>query len=133
MVVSLTTLLKYHVLKEDIQNVNRNLGVRVSGTKAELIEILLVETDRSPKGTLRLFTKPILQDICRKLDLSRSGTKEQIIARIIDSNEYSGHKTVPDRIRMLKSRENIPHNEEAMIGNSGKAIAPKIRLIPRDK
>ncbi|NLI73218.1 MAG: hypothetical protein GX369_00380, partial [Euryarchaeota archaeon] len=67
MVVSLTTLLKYHVLKEDIQNVNRNLGVRVSGTKAELIEILLVETDRSPKGTLRLFTKPILQDICRKL------------------------------------------------------------------
>ena len=44
---------------------NRGLGIRASGTKAELIKALLSETDRSPKGTLRLFSKPVLQEVCR--------------------------------------------------------------------
>jgi len=135
--VSLTSLLEKHILKERIIEVNRGLGIRVSGTKAELIKDLLAETDRSPKGTLRLFNKPVLQDVCRKLGVSPSGTKEQIIARIIAAEQRPA-SNASKKVKGLKPRkekaETAPVTEapakEAPAEDAKKSIL-KVRLIPK--
>jgi len=130
--VSLTSLLEKHILKERIIEVNRGLGIRVSGTKD-----LLAETDRSPKGTLRLFNKPVLQDVCRKLGVSPSGTKEQIIARIIAAEQRPA-SNASKKVKGLKPRkekaETAPVTEapakEAPAEDAKKSIL-KVRLIPK--
>ncbi|KQM12279.1 hypothetical protein AOA80_03160 [Methanomassiliicoccales archaeon RumEn M1] len=136
--VSLTSLLEKHILKEDIQDVNRGLGIRVSGTKDELIKALLSETDRSPKGTLRLFSKPILQDVCRKLGVSPSGTKEQIIARLVAaeqrpasnaSRKAKGPRPKKERAEAAPVTE-APVKEE-LPAEDGKKSILKVRLIPK--
>ena len=124
--VSLTSLLEKHILKDDIVDVNRGLGIRVSGTKAELIKALLAETDRSPKGTLRLFSKPVLQDVCRKLGLSPSGTKEQIITRLVAAEQRPASNPAPK-----KAKKAQPRNEGAGEGPESSGAVPRIRLIPK--
>jgi hypothetical protein len=139
--VSLTSLLEKHILKERIIEVNRGLGIRVSGTKAELIKDLLAETDRSPKGTLRLFNKPVLQDVCRKLGVSPSGTKEQIIARIIAAEQRPASMAAPKGTRKAEPKKAEPVKTEPGNDVAKKSEEPaedgkkrsilKVRLIPQ--
>jgi hypothetical protein len=123
--VSLTSLLEKSILKEDIIEVNRGLGIRASGTKAELIKSLLSETDRSPKGTLRLFSKPILQEACRKLGVSPSGTKEQLIARLTAVEQRPAKKAAA-----TKKAVDEPKKEAPAEGPKKGSIL-KVRLIPK--
>lgn len=125
--MSLTSLLEKHVLKEDILDVNRGLGIRASGTKAELIKALLSETDRSPKGTLRLFSKPVLQEVCRKLGVSPSGTKEQLISRITAA-EDKPIKAAPKKTPKKAEASDEAKKEQ---GASKKDPILKVRLIPK--
>ena len=133
--VSLTSLLERHILKDDIVDVNRGLGIRVSGKKDELIKALLSETDRSPKSTLRLFSKPVLQDACRKLDLSPSGTKEQIIARLVAAEQRpasnASKKVKKAQPKKEDAGKEAPVKEEAPAEDAKKGSILKVRLIPK--
>lgn len=129
--MSLTLLLEKHILKDDIQNVNRGLGIRVSGTKDELIKALLAETDRSPKGTLRLFSKPVLQDACRKMGISRSGNKEEIIARLVAAEQRPASNPKASKPAPKKANQPQPKKEEAEKEIEDAGTVPKIRLIPK--
>ena len=126
--VSLTLLLEKHILKDDIQDVNRGLGIRVSGTKDELIKALLSETDRSPKGTLRLFSKPVLQEACRKIGISRSGNKEEIIARLVAAEQRPASKPAPKKVTKPQPKKEEAEKEEPA---EDVGTVPKIRLIPK--
>jgi len=156
--MSLPLFLEKHVLKEDILKVNRKLGVRASGTKPELIEALLAETDGSIKGTLRLFNKEVLENILRKLDSSPMGTKEELIRRIyskgirparkaaaVEKKDQAVVKEMAAKEKKApqakkeakkeaapKAAEPAPKEKKDVVPKSKATTLPKVRLIPKE-
>lgn len=98
--------------KYGLQSIARRLGTRTSGTNAEIstqileliqiprqhdrkVHTILLNKGRVEKITINVaylletfFDKESLQDLCRDVELPVSGTKEDIIDRLVRSKQY---------------------------------------------
>lgn len=76
---------KKYTTVSSIQEELMNRNLKTLGTKDQLIERLLYETEEPIKDILNiLFGKIELKEICRELELPVSGTKEALIERILE-------------------------------------------------
>lgn len=75
---------KKYTTVQSLSNLLNRLGEETSGNKSELITHLLYETEISTEDLINsMFSKVDLKEICRDFDLYVSGTKEDLVTRIL--------------------------------------------------
>jgi len=98
--ISIGELLGSNFYKEDIQSFCEDADLRTTGTKDELIEELLTESDYNVTDYLEALEVGQLKDICEQFDEKISGTKNELIQRIVPHIELKAEPvTVKPRIK----------------------------------
>lgn len=116
----LDDFLSIFTTKVDLQGLLAQASVRTSGVKSELVTRLLYESGISPEEILdALFSKGILKEICREIGQPVSGTKPDLIQRILKHlpTEHERKVVEPEKAPVLAQKTKvkaIPREEKLM-------------------
>jgi len=106
---------------ENLQNLLMSLDLKISGTKAQLIERVLYEAHESLENLLNyIFGKNELKDICRDFELPVSGKKEELITRILDKLPPEFPDKISKEKKVSEEKTSLLPSQEA---NEGKGMA----------
>jgi hypothetical protein len=85
--INVREFLDAHVYKDDLKGFARDQGVRVGGSKDDLIDRLLQEGPFEVINFLNWLLKDDLKNICYSMDLRVGGSKDDLVERILSELE----------------------------------------------
>ncbi|MGI0016443.1 MAG: hypothetical protein ACREBU_23730, partial [Nitrososphaera sp.] len=149
MAISVKRLLEDYFYVEDLQDALDDIGESISGTKPELIKLLLgswFEKNRTLKDLLDFLPDEALSDLCQDFNIDPIGEHDTLIRRILKSNVVQSpsgigftSSKVSDRIdiatsssdtsRMTARPPYLPHHNAIEIRQIAKKRSFKVLVI----
>ena len=87
--MDLKSFMQGYLYKEQVQELAEMLELKKTGSKDELIDLILSDPDFELEDISRVLYKEDVQEICRNLDLRVTGSKEDLWDNIVEELELS--------------------------------------------